>query len=131
MSFFSYKNCNRDQCPGRLNTADGIRGLTEKVCINVHRVYDSCISQEPLENIPVTINEFSNQCPAPVPPLTFISAKSVTTKGKLRDVSIEPLPDRCHFARVRCCVDIPIEIFFEDATGNSGYGIGVITVSKD
>ena len=131
MSFFSYKNCNKDQCPGKINAGDCTRGLTERVCINVHRVYDSCISQDPLENIPITITKFCDPCGAPAQPLTFISCKSIATRGKLRDVQIDPIPDRCHFARVRAGVDVPIEICFEDANGCPGCGIGVITVQKD
>jgi hypothetical protein len=131
MSFFSYKNCDREQCPGSLTPADCTRGLVEKVCINVHRVFDSCISQEPLENLPITITEFGSENPNPVPPFNFISCRSTTTRGVLENVDIEPLPDRCHFARIRATVEIPIEIFFEDANGTPSTGIGVITINKD
>ena len=131
MSFFSYKNCNKDQCPGKINANDGVRGLTERVCINVHRVYDSCINQESLEDIPITVTHFCDKCSSPVQPLTFISCKSTTTKGKLKNIDIDPIPERCHFARVRATVEVPIEILFEDAEGTPGCGVGTICVNKD
>ena len=131
MSFFSYKNCNKDQCPGRIGNNDCTRGLTERVCINVHRVYDSCICQDPLENIPITITRFSDSCCDPQGPLTFMGCKSVTSKGKLKNVEIDPIPERCHFARVKATVEVPVEVYFEDANGTPGCGMGTICVNKD
>ena len=46
MSFYSYKNSNSTHCPCSLNGNEVLSGLNEKVCIQVQRVYDSCLQQE-------------------------------------------------------------------------------------
>lgn len=131
MSFFSYKNCNKDLCPGRIDPADITKGMCERVCIQTKRVFDSCLSQEHLEDLSVTVCRVMPECPDPVQPYTFISCRSSTTHGKIRNLSIEPLPDRCHFFRVRALVDVPLEVVFEDATGREFTGRTVITLPKD
>lgn len=130
MSFYSYRQNENDVCPGRIN-GDCTRGITERVCIQVKKVYDSCMQQEQLDGVNVKITEL---CPCGLKfdaPITFISCRSTTTRGHMRDLRIERLCDRPNFARVTCKVDIPIEILFSDACGNEGKGKGLITVSKD
>ena len=46
MSFYSYKNSNSTHCPCTLSSNEILNGLNEKVCIQVQRVYDSCLQQE-------------------------------------------------------------------------------------
>ena len=46
MSFYSYKNSHSTHCPCSICPNDALNGLTEKVCIQVQRVYDSCLQQE-------------------------------------------------------------------------------------
>lgn len=46
MSFYSYKNANSTRCPCSVSGNDVLKGLNEKVCIQVQRVYDSCLQQE-------------------------------------------------------------------------------------
>ena len=48
MSFYSYKNCNSEACPGNVS-GNILTGLNKKVCIQVKNVYDSCLSQQQLE----------------------------------------------------------------------------------
>ncbi|MBR3750254.1 MAG: hypothetical protein IKK58_00620 [Clostridia bacterium] len=130
MSFYSYRQGSGDVCPGRIN-GDCTRGLTERVCIQVKKVYDSCIQQQQLDSVNVRITDI---CPCGVKfdaPITFVSCRSTTTKGRVRDLCIERLCDRPNFARVRCKVDIPVEILFCDSCSNEGKGNGVITVNKD
>ena len=130
MSFYSYRQNENDVCPGRIN-GDCTRGITERVCIQVKKVYDSCMQQEQLDGINVKITEI---CPCGLKfdaPITFVSCRSTSTKGHLRDLHIERLCDRPNFARVKCKVDIPIEVLFTDACGNEGKGKGIITVAKD
>lgn len=43
MSFYSYKNANAKHCPCNLSGSEVLAGLNEKVCIQVQRVYDSCL----------------------------------------------------------------------------------------
>ena len=46
MSFYSYKNSRSTHCPCSLSGSEVLNGLNEKVCIQVQRVYDSCLQQE-------------------------------------------------------------------------------------
>ena len=45
MSFYSYKNANPCSCPGAIS-GSALDGLQEKVCVQLKRVYDSCLQQE-------------------------------------------------------------------------------------
>ncbi|MEG0767713.1 MAG: hypothetical protein RR482_08350, partial [Clostridia bacterium] len=110
MSFYSYKNANPCCCPGTIG-GDAISGLKEKVCIQVKRVYDSCLQQEQLDDVIITITSYAvvpshccnaNGCctsnepenSAPVLPITFESCRSSTTQSEIRNLSIERLCDR-------------------------------------
>ncbi|HHT66512.1 MAG: hypothetical protein ACOX25_00535 [Caldicoprobacterales bacterium] len=130
MSFYSYKNEGNPRCPGRIGF-DGLRKIHEKVCIQVNKVYDSCLQQETLNDVRIVLTEISKSRHTFVPPLTFVSCRSTTTKGKLVHTRIDRLPDRPNFARVRTKVEIPIEVVFEDCEGRQGSGMAVITVPKD
>ena len=44
MSFYSYKNSGSTHCPCSLNGNEVLSGLNEKICIQVQRVYDSCLN---------------------------------------------------------------------------------------
>ena len=130
MSFYSYRSNDNDIGPGRIS-GDCTRGLTERVCIQVKKVYDSCIQQEQLDGVMVKLTDI---CPCGTKfdaPITFISCRSTATRGHLRDLCIERLCDRPNFARVRCKVDIPIEVLFQDCNCREGRGNGVLTVCKD
>lgn len=39
MSFYSYKNCNSESCPGNAS-GNILNGLNKKVCIQVKNVFD-------------------------------------------------------------------------------------------
>lgn len=149
MSFYSYKNAHPCACPGAIS-GSALDGLQEKVCIQVKRVYDSCLQQEQLDNKEVTITSYAmvaNTCSCncgcsdttetvaptspPVPPITFESCRSTTTEGVIRNLTVERLCDRPCFARVRCKIDVPIDILFADSRCVEYIGKGVITVDKD
>ena len=55
MSFYSYKNSGSTHCPCSLNGNEVLSGLNEKICIQVQRVYDSCLMQEQLKEQKVTL----------------------------------------------------------------------------
>lgn len=156
MSFYSYKNANPCSCPGVIS-GSALDGLQEKVCVQVKRVYDSCLQQEQLDDKKVTITSYAmvanNNCgcscncncgcgssadttetvpptSAPVPPITFESCRSTTTEGTIRNLTVERLCDRPCFARVRCKIDVPIDILFVDSRCVEYIGKGVITVDK-
>lgn len=155
MSFYSYKNANPCSCPGAIS-GSALDGLQEKVCVQVKRVYDSCLQQEQLDDKEVVITSYAmvagNNCgcsctcnccgsaadttetvpptSAPVPPITFESCRSTTTEGTIRNLTVERLCDRPCFARVRCKIDVPIDILFVDSRCVEYIGKGVITVDN-
>ena len=141
MSFYSYKNANSTHCPCSLNGSEVLSGLNERVCIQVQRVYDSCLFQDQLSQQRVTLvsyglvpcgnGEQSDTCTQPVMPITFESCRSTTTEGPIRNLSVERLCDRPCFARVRCQIDVPIDILFTDANGREYIGRGIVTIDRD
>ncbi len=150
MSFYSYKNANPCSCPGNI-AGSAMDGLHERVCVQVKRVYDSCLQQEQLDDVEVTITSYAmvaNNCGCntcgcgtctetvpptspPVPPITFESCRSTTTDGIINNLTVERLCDRPCFARVRCQIEVPIDILFVDSRCVEYIGKGVITVNKD
>ena len=145
MSFYSYKNADPANSPGEIS-GSALDGLNEKVCIQVQRVYDSCLQQEQLTNRDVTITSYAqvvNKCccnnpnettppaSAPVPPITFESCRSSTTDIDISNLTVERLCDRPCFARVRGYIDIPIDILFTDSRCVEYIGKGVVRVNKD
>ena len=159
MSFYSYKNANTDGCPGRVSS-DICRGLNEKICIQVKNVYDSCMQQEQLDDVCVTVTDIvpvlpscdckcgcskpttydeavenaeNSNCPLPQPvgQWTFESCRSSSTTGTVRNLSIDRLCDRPQFARVKGTVDIPIDVLFVDACCQEWMGHATVSVAKD
>ena len=58
MSFYSYKNANSDTCPGVVN-GNILSGLNQRVCVQVKNIYDSCLQQQQLTNVDVTITSYA------------------------------------------------------------------------
>ena len=126
MSFFT--NFQSDRHPGPIS-GNPLTGLCDKACIQVKRVFDACIRQETQENVYVAMTD---TVPAhPAYPLTFVSAKSKTSKGIIVSEDVDRLSDRPQFARVRADIDIPVTVIFVDANGVEGKGDSVIRVSQD
>ena len=148
MSFYSYKNANPRNCPCAIN-GDALSGLSEKICIQTKRVYDSGLIQEQLSNKDVTITSYAvvptcnctcggNCCqndlpdpPAPVAPITFESCRSSTSAGRITNLTIERLCDRPCFARVRGTVQIPLDILFSDSRCVQYVGQGNVELNFD
>ena len=55
MSFYSYKNANAECSPGVVN-GNILSGLNRRVCIQVKNVYDSCLSQQQLDDEEVVVS---------------------------------------------------------------------------
>ncbi len=126
MSFFC--NFQSDKCPGQIN-GNPLNGLCEKVCLQVKKVFDACMQQTQLTDIVLNI---TNLTPAnPTYPLTFISAKSTTSKGTISNLLIDPLDERPNCARVRADVTIPVSVAYTDANGVEGIATATITITKD
>lgn len=139
MSFYSYKNAGEEHMPCRIKNEGGNNPAsvgnnfrcTERVCIQVKKVYDACLQQEQLDDVRVKLDCIHPHNREPVPPLEFVSCRSTDVKGLLHDVKIDPIAGRTHFARVRATVEIPIEVVFLDSTGFEFTGKATICVRKD
>ncbi len=126
MSFFC--NFQSDKSPGQIN-GNPLNGLCEKVCVEAKKVFDACMQQSQLTDI---VLDVTNITPDNITyPLTFISAKSLTSQGVISNLLIEPLAERPNCARVRADITIPVSVAFTDASGIEGAGISSVTVTKD
>lgn len=126
MSFFS--NFNSDKCPGGIS-GNPLNGLNEKICIQAKRVFDACMLQNQQDNLNVSLYDFYPENPAL--PLTFTSARSISTKGIISNLSVDRLQDRPKCARVQATVTIPIEVLYTDANGVEGVAKSSISVNQD
>ncbi len=126
MSFLN--NNSADRCPGNIS-GNPINGLCEKVCIQVKKVFDACMSQQSLENTSVTLTGLTP--PNPTLPLTFVSGTSTSSKGTITALTVTPIPDDHSLSRVQATVSIPVQINYTDANGVAGYGTGTVTVELD
>lgn len=126
MSFFC--NFQSDRCPGQIN-GNPINGLCEKVCVQVKKVFDACMQQTQLNNI---VLDITNLTPTtPTYPLTFISAKSLSSYGVISNLTVDPLAERPNSARVKADVTIPVSVAYVDANGVEGAATASVTVTKD
>ena len=126
MSFFS--NFQSDKCPGTIS-GNPLNGLSEKVCIQAQKIFDACIKQIQLENLTLTLTD---AVPAnPTYPLTFVSARSLTSTGDITSINIERLADKPCCARVQATVSIPVEVLYTDANGVEGSAQSNISISHD
>lgn len=127
MSFFS--GIRSEQIPGPINGSP-LRGLCEKVCIQVKKVFDACLKQQHITDTQVALTSFT---PAnPTFPLTFVSGQSSTTeKATLTNVTITRFDDRPNFAHISAIANIPIEIVYTDANNVEGVATGVISLPQD
>lgn len=126
MSFF---NGNKtEKTPGALG-GNPLNGLSEKVCVQVKKVFDACIKQQQEDNAVLTLSDFTPAHPAQ--PLTFVSCRSTTPKGIISNLSVERLDDKPRQARVRCNVTAPMECLYIDADGKEGKAKTSVTVRED
>lgn len=126
MSFFS--NFQSDKCPGTIS-GNPLTGMCEKVCIQAQKIFDACIKQIQIENYNLTLTD---SVPAnPTYPLTFISARSLTSTGLITNLNIERMSDKPNCARVQATVSIPVEVLYTDANGVEGSAQSTITVTED
>ena len=125
MSFYS--NFQSDKCPGAI-TGNPLNGLSEKVCIQAEKIFDACIKQIRTENYALAITDLT---PATVTyPLTFVSARSLTSEATVTNLNIERQADRpC--ARVQATVTIPVEVLYTDAAGVDGSATGSVSIPVD
>ena len=127
MSFFS--GIRSEQMPGPIN-GNPLRGLCEKVCLQVKKVFDACLKQQHISNYPISITSYT---PAnPVYPLTFVSGgASSTQKPYLTNLVVSRFEDRPNFAHISAEANIPVDIVYTDASGTQGVASGVISLPQD
>ncbi len=92
----------------------------------------------PPASIPITHDEAvqnAESSPDPLPrpygAWTFESCRSSTTSGRISNLSVERMTDRPQFARVRCTVDVPLDVLFLDQRCQEWMGQTVVKVDKD
>jgi hypothetical protein len=103
--------------------------MCEKVCIQAQKIFDACIKQVQIENYTLTMTDMS---PAdPTYPLTFISARSTTSSGKITDLNVDRLANKQGCSRVQATVTIPIEVLYTDANGVEGVAKATVSFAED
>ena len=125
MSFYS--NFQSEQCPGAI-TGNPLSGITEKVCIQAEKIFDAGIKQTQINNYTLTLTDFTPE--NPTLPLTFVSARSLTSEATVTDVTIDRQADKS-CARVQATVSIPVEVLYTDANGIEGSGTATVTMTED
>lgn len=125
MSFYS--NFHSDKCPGAIS-GNPLNGLNEKVCIQAEKIFDACIKQTTIENYSLTLTDLD---PTQVTyPLTFVSARSITSDATVSNLTIERQADRpC--ARVQATISIPVQVLFTDDAGVDGSATATVSVPVD
>ena len=114
MSFYS--NFQSDKCPGQI-TGNPLNGLTEKVCIQAEKIFDAAIKQTQIENYTLTLTDLTPE--NPTYPLTFISARSLTSAATVSNLNIDRQADK-NCARVQATVSVPVEVFIPTRTAWRG-----------
>jgi hypothetical protein len=112
---------------GLITDNNPLRGLCERVCVEVRRVFDGCITKLDSEVVTVELTDFSI---TPLPPLTFVSAKSTGAHTQTTNVQITPIGDRGE-SRVSFDVLIPIMVEFVDVLGNKGVAHSTVVQAFD
>lgn len=87
----------------------------------------------PISHQEAVENAENAACPPPRPygAWTFESCRSSTIQGRISNLSIERMPDRPQYARVRCTVDVPLDVLFLDQRCQEWMGQTTITVNRD
>ncbi len=109
-------------------TGNPLNGLTEKVCIQVEKIFDAGIKQTQIENYSLTLTDPD---PATVTyPLTFVSARTLSSAATVTDLNIDRQADkRC--ARVQGTASVPVEVLYTDANGVDGSATATVTMPFD
>ena len=111
------------------NIEGGGRCCTERVCIQVKKVFDACLNQATAENTSIVCTQVLP--PSFTTPLQFVSGKSTSCVGRVTNLTVERLPEKQNFGRVQCDVEIPVEVCFIDYHCIECRGEGSIVVHED
>lgn len=125
MSFYS--NFQSDKCPGAIS-GNPLAGITEKVCIQAEKIFDAGIKQTQLTGYTLTLEDIE---PATITyPLTFVSARSLTSEATVTNLVIDRQADK-NCARVQATVTAPVEVLFTDANGVEGTATATVSLPQD
>ncbi|MBR1925997.1 MAG: hypothetical protein IJ837_04035 [Clostridia bacterium] len=126
MSFFL--GVRTENMPGPIY-GNPLRCLNEKVCLQTKKVFDACLKREHIEDMPITLTDFTPE--NPTAPLTFVSGSASTTESvSFLNTQITRLSDRPNFATVSVTAQIPIDVVYTDANGVQGTAKGYITMDE-
>lgn len=100
-------------------------GLCERVCIEVKKVFDGCITR--IGNIPYTI-ALSNFTPGTVQPYTYVTSRS-SGASVVSDLVVISLQGRR--TRLRFNVTTPVTVYYTDSLGASGSATGNLVIKRD
>ncbi len=125
MSFYS--NFQSDKCPGAIS-GNPLSGITEKACIQAEKIFDAGIKQTQLTGYTLTLEDIE---PATITyPLTFVSARSLTSEATVTNLVIDRQADK-NCARVQATVTAPVEVLFTDANGVEGTATATVSLPQD
>lgn len=126
MSFFSCGNS--ESAPGRI-TGNPMHNLCEKACVEVKKVFDACMLQTTIDNKKITLSDY-NPC-SPTFPLTFVTAKNESYQAEVTELTITPIADKPHLARVQATIETPLIVSYLDANGVAGKAKATLSISED
>lgn len=125
MSFFS--NFQSERCPGAIS-GNALNGLSEKVCVQAEKIFDAAIKQIQVENYTLTLTDLTPE--NPTYPLTFVSARSLSSEATVTGLSIDRQADK-NCARVQATTSIPVEVLYTDANGVEGSATATVSLNQD
>lgn len=124
----SYNNCKSTKIPGPIS-GNALNGICEKASILTEKVFDSCLRQETLSNYIVSLT--STVPPTVAYPLTFKCAVALSDETFVENLTVSSISNDVCNARVTCSIVLPVRVFFTDANGVSGEGIGNVVIPRD
>lgn len=102
-----------------------LNGLCERVCIEVKKVFDGCMSR--FADLSFSA-ELTNFTPGTVAPFTFISARSTGT-STINNLTLTPVDNRRN--RAEMDISFPVTVYYTDANGVAGTATTTITLHRD
>ena len=101
-------------------------GLNERICVNVRKVFDGCITRYQDRRFSLTFAaDLSLQG---VPPYTYIEARSSGT-SQISNLLITPISENRN--RIQMNVTTPISVTYRDANGDIFTALTSVTISRD
>ncbi len=97
---------------------------TNKVCLQVKRVFDACINRYTLTNQTLTVTFPEGDTPA-----TFVSLTN-SSNGDIANLTVTPVTTSC-CSRITYSVAVPVTVTALDAAGNTITGTATVTLLQD